>query len=222
MLILNSQVFSDQELLTFAADQSSQKGSLEQKLLHWEFGPLMHMKYNSEATNYLFSDSNVPFHWDGAFYKVPMKLLFFCVESNGPGGETLFTNTEKIWNSLTINEQELCKKVTLTYETKKLAHYGGKISVPLVQQHPITGATILRLAEKVETHLNPVDLKVDGIEKPNEFYQFLVEKLYFKDFIYEHHWEAGDLLICDNYTYLHGRRSLMKNLTRSFKRIQIL
>jgi alpha-ketoglutarate-dependent taurine dioxygenase len=91
-----------------------------------------------------------------------------------------------------------------------------------VQKHPLRGTTILRMAEKVKTSLNPVTLEMEGIHHGEELYDFLKEKIYHKAFLYEHTWEKGDVVICDNFTYLHGRRPLGQNKTRSFKRIQIL
>lgn len=222
MLILKSQNFNDEALIEFACGLSSKPGKLRDKLLHWEFGPVMNMRYDEKATNYLFSNEKVPFHWDGAFYREPHKLLFYCTDTEGIGGETLFTNTEKIWESLTVNEQEVCRKITMVYRTEKRAHYGGEIQVRLVQKHPVSGKTILRLAEKVETALNPVELEIKGSENCADLYQFLKEKLYDARFLYEHRWEVGDVVICDNFTYLHGRKALGLNRARSFKRIQIL
>lgn len=222
MLILKSRQFSDEALLEYAAELSSQSGTLKEKLLHWEFGPLMTMAYDLEAKNYLFSDEAVPFHWDGAFYQEPRLLLFYCTDSEGEGGETLFVNTTKIWEDLSADEKEICSHVRLVYRTRKLAHYGGEIDVPLVQKHPVTGEVILRMAERVETALNPVGLEIKGIEDAESFYQEMVGKLYRPEYLYAHRWEKGDLVICDNYTYLHGRKILGLNKKRTFKRIQIL
>lgn len=222
ILIRKNLNFTTNELLEFAAGLSSRSGAIEDKLLHWEFGPVMQMRLDVKAQNYLFSPEKVPLHWDGAFYREPAKLLFYCEESDGQGGETLFVNTELLWKSLTVEEQFLCKKVMLTYKTEKKAHYGGKITLPLVQKHPKTGETILRLAEEVETSLNPVTLKISGIPDAMEFYEKMRRKLYEKDFLYVHEWKKGDLVVCDNFTYLHGRNPLRQNLGRSFKRIQIL
>lgn len=222
MFILKSQHFSDEELLKYAQSFSRQNGEIKDKLLHWDFGPIMTMAFDPEASNYLFSAEKVPFHWDGAFYKEPRHLLFYCTESLGDGGETLFSDTEKIWKSLSFLEQTKCSQVILRYKTKKLAHYGGEITIPLVQKHPVTGQTILRLAERVETQKNPVDLEILGIENGESFYQEMVSKLYLKEFMYEHKWQKGDLIVCDNFTYLHGRRELGENKKREFKRIQIL
>lgn len=222
MHILKSQVFSDQELIEYAANLSQQKGELKDKLLHWDFGPLMTMSYEESASNYLFSSEKVPFHWDGAFYKEPKFLLFYCTQTQGVGGETLFVDTEKIWAGLTEEERRICAGITLTYKTQKLAHYGGEIHIPLVQKHPVSGNTILRFAEKVETNLNPVEMIITGIDRTEEFYAYMQKKLYSPEYLYEHSWEKGDLLIVDNFTYLHGRRELRENRGRTFKRIQIL
>ncbi|MFY7992462.1 MAG: TauD/TfdA family dioxygenase [Bacteriovoracaceae bacterium] len=222
MFISKYNYTTDADLIEYAASLSLQSGKLEDKLLHWDFGPLMNMSYQTEAQNYLFSSEKVPFHWDGAFYREPRKLLFLCLESEGEGGETLFTDTEKIWESLSLEDQEKAKKVTMIYRTEKKAHYGGEIRVPLVQKHPVSGKFILRVAERVETKLNPVELIIEGIEDGEDFYQFLRKKLYSPQYMLAHQWERGDLLICDNFTYLHGRNPLNQNLKRSFKRIQIL
>lgn len=214
--------FSDEELLIFAQDLSQKAGEIKEKILHWDFGPIMDMKFSPEAPNYLFSSEKVPLHWDGAFYREPAHLLFYCTQAEGPGGETLFLNTELLWESLSFDEQEECKKITLNYSTEKKAHYGGEITIPLVQKHPVTGKTILRIAQKVETILNPVTLKIIGANDPLDFYKRMEEKLSDPRFLYVHEWQKGDVVICDNFTYLHGRAALGSNLTRSFKRVQIL
>lgn len=214
MFISKHNSFDDEALIQYASGLG--------EILSWDFGKIMHMHYRQDAENYLFSSEAVPFHWDGAFYREPKLLLFYCTESEGEGGETLFSNTEEIYRSLTDAEKELCEKITLTYRTEKKAHYGGTISVPLVQKHPVSGSPILRMAEAVETALNPVSLEITGTTSPDRFYSWMKSKLYDEEFLTSHSWEKGDLLICDNFTYLHGRRPLGNNRSRSFKRIQIL
>lgn len=211
MFTLSSEMnLSEENLLEIAGSYG--------ELLHWDFGPVMTMKYDRNASNYLFSDEAVPFHWDGAFYKEPRFLLFYCTESEGAGGETTFTDTTKLWNSLSESEKGDCLKVTLTYSTEKKAHYGGTITVPLVQKHPVTGETILRIAERVETEKNPVTLTIDGADE--SFYEKMKTRLY--ENMTAHSWKKGDLLIVDNFRFLHGRLPLGNNMKRSFKRIQIL
>jgi len=225
--IFQGKDFTKDQLLEYALSFSNEKSNdLKDKILHWDFGPIMEMKYDINAQNYLFSDELVPFHWDGAFHRVPRLLLFYCLETEGKGGETLFTNTELLWKSLTLEEQNLCLKIQLTYQTEKKAHYGGEICLPLVQKHPLTGNIILRMAEEVRTKLNPVTMLAqaegENSDKVDTLIKKILSKLYSEEFLITHSWNAGDLILVDNYTFLHGRNKLGNNRSRKFYRIQIL
>ena len=206
------------ELLALAAPDPARD------LVHWNFGPVMEMKVDPKAENYLFSRECVPFHWDGAFHIEPRVLLFHCLEAPNRefGGQTIFSDSEAIWNQASAAQRNVWKKVELTFETEKKAHYGGRITRPLVQHHPDKPATILRFAEPVTTKLNPVSLEVKGLK--SEFGDFLEEMrglLYGEQFMYEHHWQENDLLLADNFSLLHGRREFSDSSPRHLRRLQI-
>lgn len=218
VVIKNYVTQSDDEIINFASRLSENHGPLESKLLHWHFGPLMKMKVDANAKNYLFSKEKVPLHWDGAFHKEPLFLLFHCEHSQGLGGETIFCNTSLAYSHLSESEKNLAKEIRLKFETEQLAHYGGKIENSLIQQHPILNTEIIRYAEEVQTSLNPVLRKV-----LNDHHTILVniEKKINK-FKYAHSWQTNDLLIADNFTLIHGRNELKENENRRFNRLQIL
>lgn len=199
---------SDEELLEIAK-------TFGHELLHWDFGPIMRMGFDQEAKNYLFSAEEVPFHWDGAFFKEPRFLMFFCDESGGTGGETLFTDTTKMLQDFDVNE---LKSVRMNFKTEKLAHYGGEIDVPLLQTHPQNNKHILRFAEAVSSFKNPVTLEMSGHSA--DLYERLRTSAYRHTFVQA--WQAGDLIIVDNFRFIHGRRALNTNLQRRFRRIQIM
>ena len=193
--------------------------------VEWSFGPVMEVRESVDPQNYLFSREAVPYHWDGAFHSVPDFLAFNCIEapSSGAGGETLFANTELICESARKDEREIWSQIELQYETAKLAHYGGKIRAPLVQRHPRTGRSILRFAEPVETKLNPVCLRLFGVDEElaASTIQSLTQKVYSPRFCYKHEWNVGDLLIADNHTLIHGRTAFEVNAPRHLRRIQL-
>lgn len=203
---------SDNELLALACGFSQNK---KEPLLEWDFGAIMKMQYDSNAANYLFSDEAVPFHWDGAFYREPRYLMFYCDESHGDGGATLFCNTSEMISDFDIND---LRKVSLNFKTEKLAHYGGEIEVKLAQKHPSSLAEILRFAERVESRKNPVSLQM--INADESLYEKLVNSAYKHSIV--HHWQRGDLIIVDNFLFIHGRKALGQNLKRRFRRIQIM
>lgn len=194
--------------------------------LEWSFGPVMEMKENPNPQNYLFSNEEVPFHWDGAFYQVPDYLVFSCVEAPPPhsGGETLFTNTEMITNDLSDEEKRIWSKIELKFETEKRAHYGGSIKGPLLQKHPHTGNSILRFAEPVYSKYNPVQLEVFGIspEEQIEIISTITKKAYDPHYCYKHEWQMSDLVFADNHSLIHGRTKFQKSSPRLLHRIQLI
>lgn len=209
---------SEDALVEFASGLSQQAGDLKNKLLHWDFGPVMTMQFDPEAKNYLFSEEEVPFHWDGAFHKEPLFLLFHCEASGSEGGETVFCHTPSVYNELTAEQKTKAQDVVLNFQTEKLAHYGGQISIPLVQQHPFRPLTILRYAEEVETKLNPVKRVIQS--DPDRITDIIAKKI--DRFTYAHRWQPQDLVLADNYALIHGRRKLETNKARKFRRVQVL
>jgi alpha-ketoglutarate-dependent taurine dioxygenase len=213
---------SPESLLSYWKDQDQKNDPF----LHWDFGPVMEMKENPESQNYLFSREAVPLHWDGAFHKMPSVLVFNCVESPvpGSGGETFFSDGEKILATASAELQAQWKKIHITYETQRLAHYGGTISVPLVGTHPKKNIPVLRFAEKVETTLNPVTVTVSGAASDvgESVVGYLSRRLYEPDLCYVHKWQMGDLLLVDNHSLLHGRRAFLKDCPRHLRRVQLM
>lgn len=195
-------------------------------LLEWNFGPVMEMMEKPEVKNYLFSREAVPYHWDGAFHKVPIYLMFYCVEApvEGAGGETLFCDTGSVLASASAAERAAFEKIQLTYETTKVAHYGGKVTGPLMQTHPRSGREILRYAEPVETELNPVTLTIEGLppEDHTAFVASMKQKIYSEDHCYAHTWVEGDVLMADNHALIHGRRAFELDCPRHLRRIQLV
>jgi alpha-ketoglutarate-dependent taurine dioxygenase len=219
VIIRGQENMGKNELLILAQLLSEKPGGIKEKVLHWDFGPVMELKYSPNAENYLFSDEAVPFHWDGAFYHEPSHLIFHCQESHGSGGETLFCHTGKMAEFLPINDWE---EVEFEFKTDKKAHYGGTFSKKLVHWDS-NGQAYLRFAESVKTELNPVDLtiKAPGLNS-QALYQQLKESAYSPQFTYTHRWEKGDLVIADNTKLIHARRAIAGNRARRFYRVQVL
>ncbi len=194
--------------------------------LQWDFGPVMELRVDTSATNYLFSSERVPFHWDGAFHKEPAVLAFHCLEAPSveAGGQTLFANTSKILEDLSAAQFSLCEQIELEFRTEKLAHYGGTIRRPLLQTHPLSGKKILRLAEEVQTKRNPVHLSIHGASKEDglKILAELTDMAYDPSNCYCHDWQSGDILLADNFSLIHGRNAFKENSPRWIRRVQIM
>lgn len=196
-------------------------------LLHWPFGPVMEMQVDSAAKNYLFTSSDVPLHWDGAFHQEPRFLFFQCIQAPPPGtgGETFFVNTPMFWQNATEKQQHHWQDLSIVLKTEKLAHYGGNISCKLVQKHPLNALNILRFAEPVgRGYLNPVHVAFDEYDEfsSSQLLQYFSHHLRQPQFYYQHQWQDGDYLIADNFALLHGRNAFLRESPRHLRRIQIL
>jgi alpha-ketoglutarate-dependent taurine dioxygenase len=221
---------SREELAAYGRAGAKDPSAGDGGLLAWDFGSVMELAPDPGAVNYLHSREAVPFHWDGAFHKVPLFLVFSCTEApgegetDGGGGQTIFANTERVWQTADPLQKQRWGAVQLTYATEKLAHYGGEVTVRLVDRHPARRTTILRFAEPVTTKLNPVSLTVTGVseETGREVVDELTRRLYEDDVCYVHEWRQGDLVIADNHALVHGRKALTARSERRIRRVQIL
>jgi alpha-ketoglutarate-dependent taurine dioxygenase len=196
------------------------------EILEWDFGAVNDLRVRPDARNYLYTNREVPFHWDGAFAgRIPHYIFFSCDLAPAPrsGGETLFCDTTRLLAQAPLEQRERWQHTTITYTTEKVVHYGGTFTSPMISKHPITREQVLRFAEPV-LDLNPVELEINGIPEQSqaEFLTDMHERLLSDDVCYRHQWQIGDVVIADNYVLLHGRTKFEQNAERKIRRVNIL
>src|SRR5690554_225517 len=196
------------------------------KPLQWIFGAINDLKVKPEAENYIFTENEVPLHWDGAFVKkIPYIILFQCITAprKEDMGGTTFSHTQKVLENASEEDIKEWQKISIDYTTKKVVHYGGKIKQKLIQKHEVENQQVLRYAEPVND-LNPVSLEISGLEDKSAdiFVEQMREQLYHPDHLYTHRWENGDIVLADNHTLLHGREAFKNPNERYIQRINIL
>jgi pyoverdine/dityrosine biosynthesis protein Dit1/alpha-ketoglutarate-dependent taurine dioxygenase len=208
--------FADPQVLDLAR-------SLGEPLL-WSFGAVNELAPRTDAVNYLYTRSAVPFHWDGAFLgTIPRFILFHCLEAPAEGGETLFCDTTRVLDCVRAERRALWSTVNVTYRTEKLAHYGGAFTSPILGKHPVTGETTLRFAEPVDD-LNPVELELCGVaaDLASAIVDDLGVRLREPDVCLIHRWVPGDLVLADNHALLHGRRAFAEGTPRRIRRVNVI
>ncbi len=198
------------------------------EVLSWDFGEVLDLVVHDEPKNYLFTRGEVPFHWDGAFARAtPSFFLFQCLRAQpGGGGDTVLCDTTRVLARAEPELRALWERVSVTYRTEKVAHYGGQVTAPLVSRHPLTGEATLRYAEPLDPQrfLNPLFLTVAGLppEDAGAFMDDLSARLHAPEHCYHHAWRTGDIVVADNHALLHGRSALRGECLRHLQRIQVI
>lgn len=197
------------------------------KPLQWVFGAINDLKVKPDAENYIFTDHEVPMHWDGAFVgTIPHIILFQCIvapKKEDMGGTT-FCDTERLLENQSQQTIQQWSQIEITYTTQKIVHYGGKISQQLIAPHEVEKERkVMRYAEPVDD-LNPVRLEIKNLTAQTDktFVQAMKEQLYHPDHLYTHRWEEGDIVLADNHVLLHGREAFLNPNERYIQRINLL
>jgi len=196
------------------------------EILEWDFGSVNDLRVQADARNYLYTNREVPFHWDGAFVgRIPHYIFFHCdvAPEPGSGGETVFCDTVRLLKRAPLERREIWEQTTITYTTEKIVHYGGSFTSPMIGRHPVSGERVLRFAEPV-VDLNPVQLEIKGLggQAPVAFLEDMHTRLNDANVCYRHEWKNGDVVIADNHVLLHGRRAFAKSGGRQIRRVNIL
>ncbi|MEV6806676.1 TauD/TfdA family dioxygenase [Streptomyces sp. NPDC051132] len=198
------------------------------EVLKWEPGEVIDLIVEDNPRNYLFASGDVPFHWDGAFVEADPRYFFFqCLDATaGAGGETVFSDTTAVYRDADAAERERWERISVTYTTEKMVHYGGEVTERLVAQHPGTGVPVLRFAEPLDpaVYKNPVSVHVDGVDasEADAFVASLAERLHRPEYCYAHDWRKGDILIADNFALVHGRNAFSGPTARHLQRVEVI
>ncbi len=200
------------------------------QVLTWSFGAVLELVEHERPADHVFDNTAVTFHWDGMFVeRVPEFQIFQCVSAldDEQGGRTIFCDTTRVLTSASPATRTLWAGLTLTYRVTKESHYGGTATSPLVVEHPNCGFPTMR-------YLEPVPDNIDYLNRPRvEFHDLPAERfaaieqqlrnaLYDPHHCYAHCWQAGDVVVADNYTLLHGREPYATKCGRHLRRVHVL
>ena len=168
------------------------------------------------------------FHSDQCYQQRPaMGTMLYSIEIPEEGGNTLFANGYKAFDALPPNVKELirdCKAVhvysydggVLGREGMVAPERGVSYAHPVVRTHPATGRKSLYVNRLMTHHVEGLPVS-DSLQ----LLTLLFETLERPEFIYEHRWRVGDVLLWDNRCTLHARRDFDPNERRWMRRVTI-
>jgi taurine dioxygenase len=168
------------------------------------------------------------FHTDQCYQERPaMGTMLYSIEIPSAGGNTLFANGYKAFEALPadIRNQVEGRKAVNVYD------YGGGVlerkfmvkpeegmcyAHPVARSHPATGRKSLYVNRLMTHHIEGLPA-----EESERILELMFRTLERPEFIYEHRWRVGDLVLWDNRCTLHARRDFDPNEHRWLRRVTI-
>ena len=209
------------------------------------FGPLspIHTNHHSETNKAVMYIGNrkkdgklvgalplgeMQFHSDQCYKERPaMGTMLYAVEIPAEGGNTLFANAYKAYEALPaeVKERVADRKAVQVYD------YGGGVldrkhmvepeagvsyAHPVARTHPATGRKALYVNRLMTHH-------IEGLprEESERLLGIMFATIERPEFMYEHRWRVGDLLLWDNRCTLHARRDFDPTASRWLRRVTI-
>ena len=173
-------------------------------------------------------DGEMHFHTDQCHQERPaMASMLYALEVPRAGGNTLFANGYTAYETLPpeIKRRIDGRKALNAYDYEAAATKRGtrlaqgvpSYAHPVVRTHPATGRKALYVNRLMT-------VRIEGLpaQESDDLLAMLFDHQERRDFIYEHVWRAGDLVIWDNRCTLHARTDFSSDERRLMRRVTIL
>lgn len=173
-------------------------------------------------------DGEMHFHTDQCHQERPaMASMLYALEVPSTGGNTLFANGYMAYETLPdgIKRRIEGRKALNAYDYDGAAMKRGTRLAdgvpscvhPVVRTHPATGRKALYVNRLMT-------VRIEGLPEAasSELLATLFDHQERREFIYEHVWRPGDLLMWDNRCTLHARTDFSANERRLMRRVTIL
>jgi alpha-ketoglutarate-dependent taurine dioxygenase len=173
-------------------------------------------------------DGEMHFHTDQCHQERPaMASMLYAIEVPRAGGNTLFANGYKAYETLpdALKLRIAGRKALNAYDydtaaTKRgtrLAEGVPSYAHPVVRTHPATGRKALYVNRLMT-------VRIEGLPaaESDELLDALFAHQERREFVYEHVWRPGDLLMWDNRCTLHARTDFSADERRLMRRVTIL
>jgi len=228
VILLRGQVLDEDDQVRFAnafgepAKVSSGR-SFSQK--HPSVMLVSNIRENGQAIGAL-PDGEMHFHTDQCHQEIPAKAtILYAMEIPRKGGDTLFANAYAAYETLpaAVKEKLAGRRALNAYDkdtTIRSASYenaGAACWHPAVRTHPVTGRKALYV-NRLMTR------EIEGLPRAesDELLEFLFSHQEQPQFVYEHLWSPGDVVMWDNRCTLHARTDFPAGERRLLRRVTIL
>ena len=231
ILIRNQDITLDQQRL-FASrfGEVGKRGSTSATALETKADPglmlVTNVRENGKPIGTL-PDGEMMFHSDTPYVEQPQKAtLLYAIEVTSSGGHTLFSNCYAAAETLPddLKRRLAGRKAMQVYDYGTTIKTQGKFNRatlphfahPVFRKHPVTGRTALFVSELMTEEI--IGLPAD---ESDEILKRLFAHQRNPEFIYEHEWRRGDLVMWDNRCTLHARTDFPRDQRRMLRRLTL-
>lgn len=170
-----------------------------------------------DKSDYSRQTSYFDFHKDGLYYPEPPHFLMLLCEDPGRGDTpTVVVDTRPVVAEIARRpELGILREVEMVYRGKT----GDEQAHPLIGKHPSAGWPILNLGSRAflrpSTKIpTPSTTLRQMVAAMTEVYRLLDNAV-----VLRHRWKAGEVLLLDNHTFVHGREANAVDHNRKLARI---
>jgi len=174
-------------------------------------------------------EGEIEFHSDGIYIEKPSAAtMLYAVAIPSQGGQTAFASMYKAYETLPADLKAklegLKARHAFTYNSqkkdendrKKAAEDTASYEHPVFRTHPATGRKALYV-----NRLMTEEIVGLSAEESRRILSFLFDHIERPEFIYEHEWQVGDVLLWDNRCLVHARRDFPAQELRLMRRLTI-
>jgi taurine dioxygenase len=235
VLCLPGQTFSDLDQVHFAERFGEPAVTLHEYESGKAHPALMYVTNEKKDGKYVgaLPDGEMYFHSDMCYLERPsMATVLFAITIPSVGGNTLFANMYKAYEALPEETKKLLDglKAVNTYDPGNSNYAAMRTRLPssvasptarsyahpIVFTHPATGKKALYINRLMTESI---------VGMPHDESTALLEALFDhqeqSQFIYEHRWTPGDVVIWDNRCTLHARTDFSANELRKLRRVTV-
>jgi len=173
-------------------------------------------------------DGEMYFHSDQCYVERPaMATMLYAMEIPSRGGNTLFANMHRAYDALphSVKQRLEGRKALNVYDYRNSATTRGaavaddspRCAHPVFRTHPDTG--------RKAVYVNRLMTRsIEGLPQTesNELLELLFDHCERAEFVYEHRWIPGDLILWDNRCTLHARTDFDASERRKLRRVAVL
>lgn len=243
LLVFRGQKFTAQDLVTlvkrFGTPVSSSglhKRSLEERTANKVFNlppevtVVTNVRENGKPVGIL-GDGEVVWHSDFSFKEEPTAArMLLAVEIPPAGGSTYFSNCYAAYDALSPAMKKRIAGMSIKQanivDTAMQIRPGASLDMdireipgpshPIISTHPETGRNMIFLGRRHSAYVNGCTLE-ESEALLNELWAHATDPR----FVYEHHWQVGDVVVWDNRATLHRRDAFNSDSRRVLYAAQV-